>query len=269
MRIAELLTIESESILGRIEMTYSRINILTFALVSAAAPIVLAQNEPVTTPIANWSYLRHSSTFEEGYLRGTAAVIQSAGQTNYLNSIATINLQEANRRRIENHNLYVRKYFENKEINREYREKYAPVPPTPEQWARITEASLPDRLTAEQFDSATGQLVWPHVLRTEEYKAFRERIDELIANRTPDNSGNGSPSQRELSSLVDAVAMLLKENMDNLTLSQYSAAKWFLMSLDYEAQLPFQANPAANSAVVSSDNANGNGANSDTPKKPQ
>ncbi len=210
-----------------------------------SSPSALAQNHDVAlTPISNWSYVRHSSTFEEGYLRGSAAVIQSAGQTNYLNSLAAVNRQEAARRAIENHNLYVRKYFENQEINRQYREKYAPVPPTKEEWLRVTEAALPDRLTAEQYDASTGRLVWPHILRTDEYRAFRERIDDLFANRTPDNSGNGSPSQRELATLIDGMKMLLKNNIDTVSSSQYASSKWFLLSLDYEAQLPLKSIPA-------------------------
>jgi hypothetical protein len=94
---------------------------------------------------------------------------------------------------------------------------------------------LPDRLTAENFDASTGALVWPHILRGEEYAAFRNRINDLMANRTPDNSGDGSPAQRELAQLIDGMIMLLKSNGDTVSTSQYGAAKSFLLSLDYEA----------------------------------
>lgn len=217
-------------------MGNSKLTVMAATLVFSASSVALAQNVH-TTPISNWSYQHHSSTATEGFLRGRAAVVQAAGQTNYLNSIAAVNLQEANKRAIENRGLYVRTYFENKEINRQYREKYASTPVTAEQWARIVEASVPKRLTAEQFDPATGALVWPHILRTDAYKAIRERIDELVATRSPDNSGDGSPSQRELASLVNAMKLLLKGNIDTVTGSQYGTAKRFLQSLDYEAQL--------------------------------
>ncbi|RMF37054.1 MAG: hypothetical protein D6753_18290 [Planctomycetota bacterium] len=201
--------------------------------------------------ITNWTYYRHASTPIEGALRGRAAVIQSAGQAQYLNSVAAMNYQEALRRRIENSALWVKTYYDNKEINRQYREKYAPVPPTKEQWERITEKMLPDRLTAKNFDPVTGQLIWPHVLRTDEYKAIRERIDELLATRTPDNSGDGSPSQREISQLVDAMMMLLKQNIDTLSTSQYASAKEFLRSLDYEMTFPMSTGPADATALAS------------------
>lgn len=226
-------------------------NCLAVLLMASCGSWTLAQGGPgaapvgpVAPPIVNWSYVGHSSTLHEGYLRGAAAAIQSAGQANYLNSIAAVNLQEATRQAIENQNTYIRNTLENRELIQQYRERYRPRAPTKEEWQRVTEASLPDRLTADQLDPITGQLIWPHILRTGEYRAFRERVDVLFSNRTPDNSGDGSPSQRELASLIDGMKLLLKSNIKTVTLSQYSSAKWFLKSLDYEAQLPLQSLPA-------------------------
>ncbi len=210
---------------------------LAFMAIVGLATVVRAQN-PVTVPINNWTYQHHASTATEGYLRGSASVIQAVGQKNYLESVASVNHQIAFKQRIENSGLYVKTYFENKEINRQYREKYAYVPPTKEQWTRIIAKTLPDPLTAEQFDRTTGELVWPHILRTSEYEAFRVRIDQLIANRTPDNSGDGSPFQMEIHNLIDGMKMLLKSNIDTVSTSQYASAKSFLLSLDFEAQKP-------------------------------
>ena len=224
-------------------MRVLRTSLLAAGLAVSAGSLALAQSDVPAPIINNWSYLGHSSTFEEGYLRGSANVIQSVGQTNYMNSLAAVNVQEAVRRRIENQNLYVRKVLENRELNAQYRARYASVAPTKEEWQQVTEAALPDRLTPEQYDPSSGRLVWPHILRTDEYKAFRERIDQLFASRTPDNSGNGSPSQRELASLIDGMKVLLKNNIDSVSSSQYASAKWFLLSLDYEAQLPLQSIP--------------------------
>ena len=206
-------------------------------------------NSVATAPIYNWSYYRHASTPTEGYLRGQASIISSVGQTNYTNSLAAVNFQEAYRRQLENSRLYVQTFFERRELARQYYEKYNPIPPTKEQWARITEASLPDRLTKDQYDPVTGRLVWPHILRTEEYAALRNRVDELMASRSPENSGDGSPSHKELSQLVDALKRLLKDNIDEVTPQQYANAKWFLLSLGYEAELPATGKPAPAPAV--------------------
>jgi hypothetical protein len=58
-----------------------------------------------------------------------------------------------------------------------------------------------------------------------------------MANRSADNDGDGSPFQREIASLVDAMKMLLQTNIKSVTDSQYADAKAFLRSLDYEVKL--------------------------------
>jgi hypothetical protein len=221
----------------------------------AWGPQANAQNGVLTPPINNWSYQNHASTAAEGFLQGQAAVVTSVGQANYLNSVAAVNFQEAVRRNIENHGLYVRTRIENKELNRQYRERYAAPQMTQERWQRIIAASLPDRLTADQFDSATGRLIWPHILRGDEYKAFRDPIDELLSSRTPETSGDGSPNQRELDQLVKGMMALLKSNIDTVSASQYGAAKWFLMSIAYEAKQAMSHDPqAANAQPIAAAN---------------
>ena len=83
------------------------------------------------------------------------------------------------------------------------------------------------------------------------YKPLRERIDVLVANRTPEDSGDGSPSQREIASLVDAMKILLRENMDTLSSSQYGNSKWFLVCLDYEMKHTVDA-PVSNPVAAGS-----------------
>jgi len=216
-------------------MSVTKTLTIAFGLLVAVGSTASAQ---VAVPINNWSYQRHASTAAEGYLRGSASVITAVGQKNYLDSVAAVNYQEALRRSIENSGLRVKTYFENKEINRAYREKYRELPPTKDQWARIIEASLPDKLTDEQVDPTTGKLIWPHILRTNEYAAFRNRIDQLWSSRTPDNSGDGSPFQIELNELVDGMKLLLKSNVKVLSSTQYTGARFFLLSVEYEALIP-------------------------------
>jgi hypothetical protein len=238
------------------QSTHHRISSLAFrqlsrlalgaALIAGGSAQLQAQNAALAPPIVNWSYQRHASTPIEGFLRGHADVVQSAGQAHYLSSLAAINYQEAVRRDIENRGLFVRTYFENKELNRQFREKYAAAPPSREQWARVSALANPARLSAEHYDSS-GRMVWPHILRGDEYRAFRDRIDDLMSSRTPEMSGDGSPVQREIAILVNGMAALLKSNIDTVTSSQYGEAKGFLLSVGYEAQQPLDDSPAGQS----------------------
>ncbi len=170
---------------------------ITFVLLALAATSSSAQL-PASVPVTNWTYYNHASTAAEGYLRGQAAAIQATAQANYLNSLAAVNYAEANRRAIENNRLYVKTYIENRENVFSYRERYTRPPLSREQIEAFAKDALPDRLTQEQYNN--GKIVWPHILRGEEYAAMRNRIDHLVAQRTTDNSGDGSPGQREIAS---------------------------------------------------------------------
>ena len=223
--------------------------ILSIALLTGLSAVCEAQ-APATAPIANWTYYNHASTAAEGYLRGQAAAVQAYGQANYLHSLAAVNYAEAYRRQIENNRLYVKTYIENREEVYKYRERYTRPPLTKEQWQEFSSRALPDRLTPEQYSN--GKLVWPHILRMDAYKPLRERIDVLVASRTPENSGDGSPSQREIASLVDAMKILLRENMATLSSSQYGNSKWFLVCLDYEMKHAMDVgNPVASASDAS------------------
>src|SRR5690606_19722585 len=63
----------------------------------------------------------HSSTVQEGILRGAAAGIQAMGQYNYDTARALIAREQARRLALENSLLYVDTYFRRKELNRQYR----------------------------------------------------------------------------------------------------------------------------------------------------
>jgi hypothetical protein len=188
----------------------------------------------LTTPIYNWSYQNHASTAAEGFLNGQARVIEAASQANYLNSIAAVNYQEANSKWIDNQKKYLTNYYEHKVYSKEIRDRYAKQPPTREQVTRIAMSALPEPLTAQAYDRASGQLVWPHILRSSEYDAFRKRIDELMGKRSTIVDGNGSAFEREVSSLVEAMRMLLKTNLQSVTDNQYAESQAFLRSLAFE-----------------------------------
>ncbi len=201
-----------------------RIQTLSLLVVSALAGSSFAQNAAIA-PISNWTYYNHASTAAEGLLRGQAAAVQAVGEANYLQSLAAVNYAEATRMQIENNRLYVKTTLANREEVQSYRERYARRPISKEQWQEFAKRALPDRLTPDQYSN--GKLVWPHILRMDEYAPMRKRIDELVASRTIDNSGDGSPSQREIASLVDSMKILLRQNIDTLSSSQYGNSKWF------------------------------------------
>ncbi len=212
-----------------------KIQIVSLLVVSALAGSSYAQNVAIA-PINNWSYYDHASTAEEGILRGQAAAVQAVGQAQYMQSLAAVNFAEATRQQLENNRLYVKTAISNREEVLSFRERNSRRPISKEQWQEFSKRALPDRLTADQYSN--GKLVWPHILRMDQYAPMKKRIDVLVASRSIENSGDGSPMQREVASLVDSMKFLLRANIDSLSSSQYGNAKWFLMCLDYEMKHP-------------------------------
>lgn len=180
----------------------------------------------------------HASTFTEGYLRGRADVIRAAGEYNYNTALANVHQQEAVRRAIENHKRYVQTYFDAKEINRQSRAKANGQPVTQEQAIKFNKSRLPARLTVVEYRPATGTFNWPALLRNSMFAAERSAIEKTMEARTPDNTGAGSISEREVKRLATAMENKIRSLGTQLSSAERIAARKFLRSLTYEAQFP-------------------------------
>lgn len=204
---------------------------------------VFSQGPAVAYPINNWSYINHSSTAAEGALRGEAAVIGAAGQTVYMDSLASINYQEAYKRAIENSVAVTKAYYERRELHNEYMKKYGPKPFIGEARKKAIEHYQPKRLSAQEFNSQTGQLTWPHILRQEQFAPIKNQLDEVFATRNSENSGDGSLTHRQIYQLCNSLSGLLKENISRVTTDQYIDAQEFIRSVELEGRnsLPAQA----------------------------
>jgi hypothetical protein len=223
---------ESEEIMKRItKKTVS----LAFAI-AATTSMGAAQGPAIATPINNWSFMNHSSTIAEGAMRGQASVMSAAGELAYLDSLASINYQEAYRRAIDNSVAYTKAYYEKRELRAEFHEKYSRKPFVGEARKKVVEFYQPKKLTADQFNAQTGQLTWPHILRQSQYAPIKVEIDTLFETRNFENSGNGSVTQLKLSQLIRSLAALLRENIDSMSAEQYINAQEYLRSVDAESK---------------------------------
>ena len=204
-----------------------------------------ASGPAIAAPVANWSYLNHSSTAAEGALRGQAAVISAAGQNTYMSSLASINFEEAYKRAIENSVAVTKAYYERREIREEFMKKYGPRPFVGEARRKAIEYYQPKRLSAQEFKSQKGQIAWPHILRQEQFTAIVTEIDALFASRDANNSGDGSLTQRQIAQLCHSLDGTLKENIGRVTADQYITSKEFIRSVDLEAKtsLPSELTP--------------------------
>ncbi|QGJ71164.1 Hypothetical protein PBC10988_28670 [Planctomycetales bacterium 10988] len=176
-----------------------------------------------------------ASTAGEGYARGMASLIQSAGEANLLNSQAAINREAARSDYIDNRQKWTSTYFEMRKMNRAYRAEERGPAPSQEAVVRWAQVGVPDRLSASDLDPLTGQIDWPRALMTEPFDGYRNVVEDLYEERAQSGVATGQlyyDIQQVMAQMID----MLKANLDQYPTNDYIEAKKFLESLAYEAQ---------------------------------
>ncbi|HEX5104930.1 MAG TPA: hypothetical protein VFV87_14015 [Pirellulaceae bacterium] len=181
-----------------------------------------------------WGY--HSSTLEEGIQRGYADVVRSQGMANLLNSQAAINLQDADKKYLENRLTATQTYFEMRRYNQEARRAERSSPLSNEQYVRLARQQAPARLSVSQLDPFTGQINWPSPLRREKYDALRGQIETLFQAQAEGTI----LADDEIGQKCDELLAALKDDIATFKQTDYIAAKNFVTSLAYEARFPRQ-----------------------------
>lgn len=185
-----------------------------------------------------FGYGYHSSTFEEGVLRGAADLTRAQGEANYFNSLAAINLQEAKAQALVNRQQRIEGFFRERELNRAARKAAQPKPLSPEGYAVIARKAAPDRLGPHQYDRASGRLNWPTALTSGEFAAERAAVEMAFTTRTPGDVGVGTDFHTYVKQVTDLMQSKLQPQVGMLSPMEFVAAKNFLSSLSYEAQHP-------------------------------
>lgn len=219
---------------------------LAFAGVASAQQYSSLGSQTTAAPVAGfgdygyggfgWGY--HSSTFEEGVLRGAADLTRATGEANYFNSLAAVNFEQAKAQALVNRQQRISNFFQERELNRAARKAAAPKPLSPEGYAVIARKAAPDRLGPHQYDRTTGRLNWPLPLTAGEFAAERAALDMAFSTRTPGDVGVGTEFHAQVKQVVDEMLAKLQPKVAELSPMEFVAARKFLTSLTYEAQLP-------------------------------
>ena len=123
----------------------------------------------------------HASTAAEGYQRGMADIIRSRGQANLMNAQAAGYLEDARAKYLENRYRATEIYYERRKIfQQEQAAKHAKRKQTVR---RYVERRKFEPLTADEFDASTGRIEWPAALAAEDWDEYRDRLDDIFAER--------------------------------------------------------------------------------------
>jgi hypothetical protein len=208
------------------------------ALLLALPVVASAQWVGVRVPPGYGSVYHHASTVEEGWQRGRADIIRSAGLKNLLDSEAAKNWQDARKQAYDNHVYGIQKYFEGREMNRHYRQLERGPRPTEQQLYRIAAERKPDRLGPEFLDPVTGVITWNPVLQGQEFKNDRMELDRLFAQRAIAGFLGGDELGAVRTHIQSMLALHKHLHIHHLPANTYMEAKRFLEGLGYEAMLP-------------------------------
>ncbi len=179
----------------------------------------------------------HSSTAAEGYQRGFADVVRSAGAANLMNSAAAKNVEEARSQYIDNRLKATKTYFEMKRYNKDYKDATSKPRPTSEQLFRLAKDATPKRLSPAELDPVSGKITWPQVLQTASFATYRESLDALFADRA---NAAGRVDFEQLQAIRKSIRDLqaeLRGQIRDIPPQVFSSTNSFLRQLEYEAQL--------------------------------
>lgn len=206
------------------------------ALLLAFPVVASAQWLGVRVPAGVGSTYRHASTYEEGVQRGYADIVRSAGLKNLLDSEAQKNWEEARQKAYDNHVYGIQKYFEGRELNRQYRAQERGPKVTEQDVYRIAAVRKPDRLGNEQLDPVRGVITWPTVFQGEDCKVDRTELERLFVQRADFGflAGDDLTTAR---THIDSLQEKLRAQVKTLPPPRYIAARKFLESLAYETLL--------------------------------
>jgi len=161
---------------------------------------------------------------------------RSAGPTNPRRYSMAAYRQELRSRYLDDRRRRAEHYFEVRRTIDSYRAERRPPSLTPEQLANLNESRLPRRLTAEQWQPSLGIIHWPAALRGDEHAADRARLEQLFAERTPEDGGAGGAGYSEVRRLTRRMREQLAPRAKELSIEEFTVARKFIDSLAYEAR---------------------------------
>ncbi|MCR9115618.1 MAG: hypothetical protein NXI22_01555 [bacterium] len=179
---------------------------------------------------------RHSSTYQEGVLRGYADFARGVGQYNYLTELARINRQIAVREALANEQLRVETHYNKKRIRQQYLDETATPRVTQQDAENIARDRAPERLDSYHYEPALGKVFWPALLQNDVFASQRAEIDAAMAKRSAHDSGLSSGNYQTVKTNTAAMNEVLRQHIRSINPQEYAAAKSFLNSLNYEAQ---------------------------------
>src|SRR5438874_1529946 len=122
-------------------------------------------------------------TVEGSMMQGMASMMSAAGNYNLATSAAAVNTTQAIKQDIQNRQSATNAYFAMRETNRAATAAKRSPRLTEEQLVRLAAQAAPAPIDASEMNPVTGQIVWPELLRGEQFRQERAVIEQLVARQ--------------------------------------------------------------------------------------
>jgi hypothetical protein len=165
-------------------------------------------------------------------MNGMANVISSKGNYNLSTSAAAINMTQAQKNEIQNHQLYTDTYFQMRATNRAATQAEKGPPPTMEQLVRLAREGAPQPVTAQEVNPATGQINWPAPLTQDVYANQRDTLEEIVTKQTK-YGGLSYADQTKARKTIESMFTELKSQIASMPAQDYATSRNFLNSIIY------------------------------------
>ena len=182
-----------------------------------------------------------AATVGESHARGLSEVVRARGHREMDSAQARIDRAEARSRELDNRLKATKTYFEMRNINREQRfgteeERYEQRRRnSDERFAAAARRADPNELTHQQLDPVTGKITWPFSLMPAKFEEYRERLDELFAQRATYGERISFETYTEIKQATDEFLEALRKEVRNIEPQPYMEARRFINALAYQA----------------------------------
>jgi|KBSSwiStaDraftv2_1062776.scaffolds.fasta_scaffold1097175_1 hypothetical protein len=174
------------------------------------------------------------STVQGSAMTGMANAISAAGSYNLSTSAAAVNMTQAQKNDIQNHQLYTNTYFDMRATNKAARAAEEGPRVTAEQVARMAHESAPKPLSPDEVNDVTGKLNWPEALQQDAFASDRRKLEQLFASYSQLGSLNYA-DQSKARTIINDMNKLLKTQVKSIPAPVYVTCKKFLEGLMFTA----------------------------------
>jgi hypothetical protein len=170
------------------------------------------------------------------YLLGRGEVIRSAGEAARNRAEAAIYFETA-RAKFQQNKYDAAKTFWNRRML--WQQKMAELrgrPLTGEQLREFGRYFAPKRLSAFELSPSTGEIRWPSVLQSPEYRRERAQLETIFERRTGSSPVGELEHAAVVAELTSAMQRRLEASIKSLSANQYIEAKNFIRGLALEGE---------------------------------